>query len=268
MPGAWRKREAGCEAAEGAEGSGGGALRQVTSPASAPPHQPAAGPPPRAGEPIELADPERALAVAYAPADRRAALTTLFTLDERFGQVVASTAEPMIGLMRLAWWREALEKLDRDPAPAEPLLGLIAERILPHGVSGAQLAAIEHGWSALIDGEPDDEAIARHGRERGGNLFSAAATLLGTDDPRLRTAGEVWALVDLSLRHSQQSVRDAARMRARSLIEAVPSGRWPSSVRALAALYVLARRDAERGERRQGSPGRLLRMLALRLFGR
>jgi phytoene synthase len=230
-------------------------------------------PPPLAGEdfitaPLELADPERALAVAYAPADRRAALTTLFLLDERFGQVVASTAEPMIGMMRLAWWREALEKLDRDPAPAEPLLGVIAEHILPRGVSGARLAAIEHGWSALIDGEPDDEAIARHGRERGGNLFSAAATLLGADDLLLAKAGEIWALVDLSLRHSQPRVRDTARGRARSLIAAMPSGRWSSSTRPLAALYVLARRDAERGERRQGSPGRLFRMLALRLFGR
>ena len=218
--------------------------------------------------PLELADPERALAVAYAPANRRVALTALFALDERFGQVVASTAEPMIGLMRLAWWREALEKLDRDPAPAEPLLGLIAGHILPHGVSGARLAAIEHGWSALIDGEPDDDAIARHGRERGANLFSAAATLLGSDDRRLGAAGEVWALVDLSLRHSQSRVRDTARARAKSLIATIPSGRWSSSARALAALYVLARRDAERGERRQGSPGRLLRMLALRLFGR
>jgi len=243
-------------------------VRHVTRPASTPHHQPAAGPLPRAGEEIELADPERALAVAYAPVDRRAALTTLFALDERFGQVVASTAEPMIGLMRLAWWREALEKLDRVPAPAEPLLGLTAEHILPHGIPGAQLAAIEHGWSALIDGEPDDDAIARHGRERGGNLFSAAAALLGTDDPRLATAGEIWALVDLSLRHSQLRVRETARARARSLIDSVPSGRWPSPARALAALYVLARRDAQRGQRRQGSPGRLLRMLALRLFGR
>ena len=243
-------------------------MSQVTRPASTPLHQPAAGPPPRPGEVTELADPERALAVAYAPAHRRPALATLFALDERFGQVVASTAEPMIGMMRLAWWREALGKLDHDPAPAEPLLGLISERILPHGVSGTQLAAIEHGWSALIDGEPDEEAIARHGRERGGNLFSAAAALLGAEDPRLATAGEIWALVDLGLRHSQLRVRETARAQARSLIATMPPGGWPASARALAALYVLARRDAERGERRQGSPGRLMRMLALRLFGR
>ena len=76
---------------------------------SSPLHHPADGPPPRAGEELYLADPERTLAVAYAPADKRPALTALFALDERFGAVVSSTSEPMIGLMRLAWWRERLD---------------------------------------------------------------------------------------------------------------------------------------------------------------
>jgi phytoene synthase len=215
-----------------------------------------------------LADPERALAVTYAPREARAGLTALFALDERFGTVVSSTTEPMIGLMRLAWWREALEKLDRDPAPAEPLLRMLAEHALPRGVTGKALADIEDGWAALIDGEADDSAIVRHGRERGGNLFTAASALLGTVDARLPVAGEVWALADLGLRHSQARVREAARARALSLVQSLPEARWPASARALAALYVLARRDAEAGQRAQGSPKRLLRMLALRLFGR
>jgi 15-cis-phytoene synthase len=152
--------------------------RLGTSPAAIPPRRSAEGTPPRTGENLELADPERTLAVAYAPADRRAGLTSLFALDERFGQVVASTSEPMIGMMRLAWWREALDRLDQGSAPAEPLLVALADHVLPHGVTGAAMASIEDGWAALIDGEVDDAAIARHGRERGGNLFEAAAKLL------------------------------------------------------------------------------------------
>ena len=217
---------------------------------------------------VALADPERALAVAYAPADKRPALTTLFALDERFGAIISSTTEPMIGLMRLAWWREALEKLDRDPAPAEPLLGLIADQLLPRGVTGAALAAIEDGWAALIDGDPDADAIARHGRERGRNLFKAAASLLGSSDPRLVAAGEVWALTDLGYRHSGAAVRQAARARAAALATALPNGRWDAAARPLAALFVLARRDATATIRVQGSPGRLLRALALRITGR
>jgi len=218
--------------------------------------------------PVDLADPERALAVAYAPASLRAGLSALFALDERFGGIVSSTSEPMIGLMRLAWWREALEKLDRDPAPAEPLLGLIADTVLPRGVTGAALAAIEDGWTALLDGEPDAEAIARHGRERGGNLFSAAAALLGADDPRLTIAGEVWSLTDLGFRHSDGQVRKAALAHASALAAGLAAVRWQPATRPLAALFVLARRDALAGRRTQARPDRLLRMLALRLTGR
>ena len=226
------------------------------------------GHPPSAGEELELADPERALAVAYAPFDRRAGLAALFALDERFGAVVASTSEPMIGLMRLTWWREALEKLDLDPAPAEPLLRLLADQLLPRGVTGAALAAIEDGWAALIDGEPDEVAIARHGRERGANLFHAAATLLDAHDPRLASAGEVWALVDLGHRHSNADVRKSALTQARKVATDLPAGRWARTARPLAALFVLARRDATAVTRAQGRPDRMLRMLALRLTGR
>ena len=219
-------------------------------------------------ERAQLADPERALAVAYAPSDRRAGLAALFALDERFGAIVASTSEPMIGLMRLAWWREALEKLDNDQAPAEPLLKLLADLVLPRGVAGTALAAIEDGWAALIDGDPDEAAIARHGQERGANLFRTAATLLEADDPRLPSAGEVWALVDLGYRHSNEEVRKSALARARKRAADLPAGRWAAAARPLAALFVLASRDAAAITRAPGRPDRMLRMLALRLTGR
>jgi phytoene synthase len=192
----------------------------------------------------------------------------LFSLDERFGQVVASTGEPMIGLMRLAWWREALEKLDRDPAPAEPLLRLLADHVVPCGVTGAQLAAIEDGWAALIDGDADADSIARHGRERGRNLFVSAASILRADTTRLGGAGEIWALVDLGYRHSDARVRATALAQANQMIAGLSRERWPKAARPLAALLTLAIRDARTDKRMQGSPGRLLRMLALRLTGR
>jgi phytoene synthase len=182
------------------------------------------------------------------------------------GAIVATTTEPMIGLMRLAWWREALEKLDKETAPAEPLLRDIATYILPHGVLGATLGAIEDGWAALLEEEPD---VARHGRERGRWLFIAAAGILDARDERLRTAGEAWALADLAHRHSAPEVRTAARRRARAILDALPRQRWPRAARPLAMLVTLARSDvASEAPRQQGSPRRIMRMLALRLTGR
>jgi 15-cis-phytoene synthase len=204
--------------------------------------------------------------VAHAPPASRAALTALFLLDERFAGIVASTTEPMIGLMRLAWWRESLEKLDRVPPPAEPLLQAIARDILPRGVSGTDLASIEDGWAALIDGPVDADAIARHGRERGGHLFAAAAAILGRPDARARDVGALWALADLAHGHADAAVRNRAASQARAI--APVRAPWPVALRPLGMLAVLAARDARAVTRRQGHPARLLRMLALRLTGR
>ena len=246
-----------------------GLLPQALGPAASPLHQPAAGPPSRAGENLVVVDPERALAVSYAPVRFRAALTALFALDERLGGIVATTSEPMIGLMRLAWWREALERLDQAPAPAEPLLGELQRHVLLRGVTGAALSEIEGGWAALLEDEPASEAVERHGRERGGELFTLAATILGTTDPRLADAGAGWALADLGHRHSSAEMRALARTRATALLDDLFGRRWPGPARPLAMLAVLARRDARADlERRQGSPARLARMLALRLTGR
>ena len=246
-----------------------GHLTQAIHPAAGPLHQPAAGPPPRTGEEFVLADPERALAVSYAPARCRAALTALFALDERMGGIVATTSEPMIGLMRLAWWREAFGRLDHGPAPAEPLLGELQRTVLPRGVTGTAMSEIEGGWAALLEDEPASAAVERHGRERGGGLFALAGMILGAAEPRLADAGAGWALADLGHRHSSAEVRGLARARAATLLDDLFGRRWPGPARPLAMLAALARRDAQAdATRRQGSPARLARMLALRLTGR
>jgi phytoene synthase len=64
---------------------------------------------------------ERALAIGYAPADRRAGLATLFALDARLGDILRTTREPMVGQMRLTWWHAALSGLGQDPPRAEPV---------------------------------------------------------------------------------------------------------------------------------------------------
>ena len=61
------------------------------------------------------------------PASKRAAIETLWRLDAAFGAVLTTGTEPMISRIRLAWWREALEKLATAPPPAEPLLDTATE---------------------------------------------------------------------------------------------------------------------------------------------
>ena len=224
-------------------------------------------PPP--AEDLVTADPERSLAVTYAPVAARAGLAALFALDEKLGGIVASTSEPMIGLMRLTWWRDQIMALGQGPAAAEPLLGHLAADVIARGAEPATIAAMEDGWAALLDGPMDAEAIARHGQARGGHLFVAAGAVLKAETDRLHAAGQGWALADLAHRHSDAEVRAEAARQARAALAPLAGTRWARAARPLGALAVLAARDAADPQpRRQASPGRLFRMLALRLTGR
>ncbi len=221
-------------------------------------------------EPI-IADPERTLTLAYARVRLRPALAALWRLDERLGSVVATAREPMIGAIRLAWWREALEALDHAKPPAEPLLGELAAMILPEGISGADLAEIEAGWAALLESDPPGPAaIESHGRLRGRPLFALAARLLtGVESTKAALAGEGWALADLGCRLSDPASAVHAKARAAAALDELRGYRWPVALRPLGALTMLARRDAmSRRARRPGSPARLGRMMFHRATGR
>jgi phytoene synthase len=173
---------------------------------------------------VRARDHDRYLSVLYAPAAVRSALFALHGVDLELASVVVGTTEPMIGEIRLAWWREALQGLDRGVVPAQPLLALAAAELLPRGITGADLAEIEDRWLGMI-GSVDVPAAHVTG---GGTVFALAARLLGGDPAVARRLGEAWVLGD-----------------------DVP-GKVPSALRPLLGLLRLAARDAARA--RAGLP--------------
>lgn len=193
--------------------------------------------------PDEIADPDRIIALNAVSAAQRPPLAALFALDERLGGIVARTREPTIGLMRLVWWRDALEALDGSPSPAEPLLAALAGC----GLVGGSLAAMTAGWEALLD-DPDlgDETVACHARERGSRLFAIAGAVLGADGAdttRLAQAGGGWALADLARRLDLPERAGVIRDAARAILVPAMATRWPRRLRPLGQLAALARAD-------------------------
>jgi phytoene synthase len=211
-------------------------------------------------------DPERALALSYAPEGARAGLKALLALDDALGKVLRTTSEPALGRIRLAWWRERLEALDAGPPAAEPVLRGLFDHVLPAGVSGAALAGMVEGWELLFDAEGED-VLGDFGRWRGGRLFEAGAVVLGTRGDLVSEAGQGWALADLARNLSGGEDADAARAQAVPLLDAALATRWSREGRALGALAHLARLDL-RGVSQPGSPRRVGRMLWHRLTGR
>jgi 15-cis-phytoene synthase len=215
-------------------------------------------------------DPDRTLALSYVPAADREALRALWRLDAAFGAVLAGGREPMISQIKLAWWREALERLDRAPPLAEPVLQALASDVLPRGIAGASLAAMEEGWRRLLAVEAlDRDGFALYAQHRGALFFRFSTKLLGQPPSgEAEIAGEAWALVDLA-RHSGQVDAEAAMIEARARFALIERFVWPRRLRPLGMLAALARRDSERASlERQGSPARMARMLKLWLTGR
>jgi phytoene synthase len=217
------------------------------------------------------ADPWRSIVLAYAPAHGRDALRALLALDDRLANVLQTTREPALGQIRLAWWREALEKLDSAPPPAEPVLVALADHVLPLGVRGGAMADLVAGWDVLIEEEAlDEEALGRFAAGRG-RLFALAGTVLrvGTTDPVL-AAGQGWALADLARHIENEEDRSQASRLARGPLEHATRVRWTRNGRALGAMAHVARLDLEQmagaGERR-ASPGLVARLLWHRMTG-
>jgi phytoene synthase len=215
-------------------------------------------------------DPETELALSYAPDRSRAGVAALFALDLTLGDLLRSTTEPLLGQMRLTWWFEALEGLDRAPAPGEPVLQALEADVMTHGITGARLATLIDGWDVLLEEPIDETAIARHGESRGAGLFTIAGEILGCVDDPVAAAGAGWALADLSMHLSNQGTAGIARSLALTHLKVANAARWSREGRALGALERLAAIDlAQPAEaRRVASPRRVARMAWHRLTGR
>jgi len=211
-----------------------------------------------------VTDPWFDLALSYAPDRSRAALDALFSLDTALGNVLRTTREPLVGQMRLAWWREALQGLDASGAPAEPVLQSLASAVLPLGIEASALCGTVDAWEPLL-GDIGNGSIDEHARLRGRALFIMAGGALGaaTDDP-VGDAGEGWALADLAANLSDPSLASRAREEAAAKLTAARRSRWSRNGRALGALALIADRQLSGPI----PPTFVLRLARFRLSGR
>lgn len=186
----------------------------------------------------------------------------MFDIDDALGAVVASANEPVLAAVKLAWWRENLEQLDTAAPTAEPRLQAAARDLLPRGVSGADLAALEECWALLLQAD-DRQAFMRGVAARGPALFALAARLLGlTMDEQLEQAAQAFAAADLGRRRILDLVPLATRRAQLSS---------PRRARPLTVLAALARRDMRRGGppfEPEATPGRAWTLIWHRLTGR
>jgi phytoene/squalene synthetase len=85
-------------------------------------------------------DPDRYFSALFAPQALRPHLFALYAFNGALAEVAASVREPMLGAIRLQWWREALDK----PTPHDVVRAVttaIAEQGLPRALFDAMIDA-------------------------------------------------------------------------------------------------------------------------------
>ncbi len=214
---------------------------------------------------IELA-PEQRLALAFGPSDLRAPQSSLLRFDGFLAKTVRLAREPLLGRIRLAWWREQIGFLPLPKPGPDPLLCDLEELIRHHHVKTDDLLALVNAWETMLDETPsydgDPIAIAC---ARGGAVFRLASAIAGTvfSDVTDR-AGTLWALVDYARYCADPDLARHALDLANGFVGVARA--LPRQIRPFAILTRFAERDAVRGidyMMPPGSPRRILQAWAL-----
>lgn len=217
---------------------------------------------------MDLADtlpPAQSLALAYAPSSVRPAWLGVMALDERLAQIVRHAREPMLGQIRLAWWRDLLAREPASWPEGEPLVRHIAEHL---AVVAPALADLATGWIYLLSGDVlSHDQLAGYLAGRAGGYAAVAGHVSGAAKNRnFEAAATWWTLGDTFSQLTQQDEQS----RLLALVPSVtgPEQRLVRSQRPLAVLAALGKRAVMREE--PVLEGRMSAVVALRvgMFGR
>ena len=210
--------------------------------------------------------PEYRIALAYAHPDDRLAYHAMFELDRRLADIVAGSSEPMIGQLRLAWWRDVLGKQPGDRPNGEPL---VAALNTAWGAHSGGLGTLVDAWEGILLAETLDRNAALQFTEGRGASWTALASgpFAGENPSEITLAAQAWFLADLLSHLSDAEEREVVAALADST--QLRSTRLPRRLRPLAILSALGSRALAAGGI---SPmeGRGAALLALRIgiFGR
>lgn len=114
----------------------------------------------------DIRDPRVMVAV---PRERRAAMAALWGLAERLTRLIADAREPLIGQIKLAWWRDMMAMLAADPAALPKGEPLLAELQAVWAGQGGLDALVDAAEAMLLAG--DDAGRRDAGRGFGETLF-------------------------------------------------------------------------------------------------
>jgi len=148
---------------------------------------------------VRTADPDRYFSALFAPAAARPLLFALYAFNAEVARVAETVREPMLGAIRLEWWRETAEGAasgkPRNHDVAKGLAALFAARGIALGDFEAMIAA--RAFDSSADRHADFAALENYLDATGGALMRLAIAMLGGDPAQARAAALAYGLTGL-----------------------------------------------------------------------
>lgn len=159
-------------------------------------------------------DPDRYLAALFAPPDARPHLFALIAFNAELARIPDAVREPILGQMRLAWWREAIGSRGAE-GEASPVAAAVRKAAEARRLSVSRLVELIDAREFDLTGDvmPDRQALFAYLGKTDGALFALASEALGGEarqiEPAATASGRAYGLTGvLGNLH-----RDAARGR-------------------------------------------------------
>ncbi|SIS41197.1 phytoene/squalene synthase family protein [Insolitispirillum peregrinum] len=147
---------------------------------------------------VQRVDPDRFLTALFAPAEFREDVLAVYAFNSEIARIRETVNEPVLGVMRVQWWRDTLEAIYRDPqaVPAHPVAQALAAAIHRHTLPQELFDELLEARERDMDERPipDQESLALYVRCTGGHLARLVAMVLcGHDASVGEVAGKVGA---------------------------------------------------------------------------
>lgn len=149
-------------------------------------------------------DRDRYQTALFAPAARREALFALYAFNYEIARIREAIREPMLGLMRLQWWRDALDEIYAGKSPRRhEVVTPLACAIAAHNLSKTHFIALLDARAQDMEELPPGSlpALENYVAATSGSLILLALEVLGVREAKAaetgRAAGIAYALAGL-----------------------------------------------------------------------
>lgn len=148
-------------------------------------------------------DNDRYVCASFAPQPARDDLLALYAFNLEVARIRESVREPLLGQMRLQWWREFLDRVFAGSTVDHPVAEALSSTIRRNALNRAEFECLLTGREQdMEEAAPADEAeLISYADRTSGSLLVLALQVLGVATPAAtaaaRNIGIAWALTGL-----------------------------------------------------------------------